>query len=198
MSHAVRKLFALVGIGAVSLNAHRALAQVGTAPRCPVRGSAQWLATRPSPLDSATVSIDSGIAKLCYSRPHARGRVVFGALVAYGRAWRTGANEPTTLYLTVPATVAGASLAAGRYVLLTVPDRDRWAVVFHTAEGTEASEMYRTLKRVAVAWAEASQAADTVEQLTVRPAPATEPPGFILAWETTRVRLPVAPWPQDE
>jgi hypothetical protein len=45
-------------------------------PACHARGSRQWLATRPSPLDSAVVTVRGAVAKICYSRPSARGRSV--------------------------------------------------------------------------------------------------------------------------
>ena len=32
-----------------------------------------------------------------YSRPSAKGRTVYGELVPYGKYWRTGANENTTI-----------------------------------------------------------------------------------------------------
>ena len=32
-----------------------------------------------------------------YSRPSAKGRTVYGDLVPYGKFWRTGANENTTV-----------------------------------------------------------------------------------------------------
>ena len=44
--------------------------------------------------------------------------MVFDSLVPYGKAWRTGANEPTALHLPVAAEVAGTRLAAGRYMIL--------------------------------------------------------------------------------
>ena len=82
-------------------------------PACKVQGSHEWLSQRSSPLDSATLVIAGTTAKVCYSRPSARGRVVFGGIVPYNKLWRTGANEPTVLHLPFPAEVAGIRLEAG-------------------------------------------------------------------------------------
>src|SRR5258708_38945636 len=94
------------------------------APACHVRGSRQWLATRPSPLDSVVVTVRGATAKICYSRPSARGRSV-GSLVPPGPAWRMGANEPTTITVTNRLDVGGAFLGTGRFVILSVPPLGR-------------------------------------------------------------------------
>src|SRR2546425_8873367 len=41
---------------------------------CWIRGPADKLAERPSPLDSSAVQLGGGTIKLCYGRPSARGR----------------------------------------------------------------------------------------------------------------------------
>src|SRR5687768_14460314 len=57
-------------------------------------------ANRPSPYDSVDIVINGQRGVICYGRPSARGRTMIGGeLVPYGRLWRTGANEPTTLHL---------------------------------------------------------------------------------------------------
>jgi len=94
------------------------------------------LATRPSPYDSVLLSGDSGLqAKLCYSQPSARGRVVFGGLVPYDTLWRTGANEATVLHLAQPTEIAGLEVEAGDYSLYTVPSPGRWTLVVNAAAG---------------------------------------------------------------
>src|SRR5437667_16851 len=103
-----------------------------SAPACQVRGSRQWLATRPSPLDSVLVTVRGATAKICYSRPSARGRSV-DSLVPPGPAWRMGANEPTTITVTNRLNVGGAFLETGRYVVLAVPGVDRWTLAFYDA-----------------------------------------------------------------
>ena len=51
---------------------------------CWIRGSANELARRPSPLDSATVEIGGATLKVCYGRPSARGRKIMGGVVPFG------------------------------------------------------------------------------------------------------------------
>jgi hypothetical protein len=68
-------------------------------PRMPLEGRASPT-TRPS-------SRWAEQALICYGRPSARGREIFGGLVPHGRLWRTGANEPTILHLPFTAEIAG-------------------------------------------------------------------------------------------
>ncbi|MGE0159654.1 MAG: DUF2911 domain-containing protein [Gemmatimonadales bacterium] len=94
------------------------------------------VANRPSPYDSIMLRSDTSLqAKLCYSKPLARGRVVFGGLVPYDTLWRTGANEATILHLAQPTEIAGMSVDAGDYSIYTVPNPEQWQVVVNGAAG---------------------------------------------------------------
>ena len=86
-------------------------------------------ADRPSPLDSATVTMGGETVKVCYGAPSARGRTLVGGDVhPFGRPWRAGANEATTIHLPFAASVAGVEVAAGSYSLYTVPGEDSWEI----------------------------------------------------------------------
>jgi len=84
---------------------------------CWIRGPADKLAERPSPLDSISVQLGGGTVKLCYGRPSARGRKVMGELVPFDQPWRLGANEATTIHLPFAAQLAGVRLEPGTYTL---------------------------------------------------------------------------------
>jgi hypothetical protein len=68
-----------------------------------------------------------------YSRPSARGRELFGALVPWGRVWTPGADTATSVTFTRPVRVNGQSLAAGTYSLWTIPGESRWTIIFSSA-----------------------------------------------------------------
>jgi hypothetical protein len=65
-----------------------------------------------------------------YSRPAVNGRAIWGGVVPYGRVWRTGANEPTTIEFTRDVTVNGSALAAGTYGLFMLPEKGSWTFIF--------------------------------------------------------------------
>jgi tetratricopeptide (TPR) repeat protein len=68
-----------------------------------------------------------------YHRPLAKGRKVFGGLEPYGKVWRAGANENTTIEFADAVTVEGQPLAAGKYGLHMIPGESEWTVIFSKA-----------------------------------------------------------------
>lgn len=70
--------------------------------------------------------------ELEYSRPNKKGRVIFGGLVPYGEVWRTGANENTTIKLGDDIEIDGKTLPKGKYALYTIPNADKWEVIFYS------------------------------------------------------------------
>src|SRR5262249_38884288 len=65
-----------------------------------------------------------------YHRPMVNGRKVWDALVPYGKVWRAGANENTTIEVSTPVSVEGKPLPAGTYGLHMIPTADKWTVIF--------------------------------------------------------------------
>lgn len=70
---------------------------------------------------------------ITYSRPAARGRELFGALVPWGRVWHPGADQATAIAITRDITISGQPLAAGKYSLWTVPTAETWTIIFSSA-----------------------------------------------------------------
>src|SRR5947199_1607529 len=67
---------------------------------------------------------------ITYHRPLVNGRKIWGALVPYGKVWRAGANENTTIEFSDPVSVEGQPLAKGTYGLHMIPNPDSWTVIF--------------------------------------------------------------------
>src|SRR5436305_6874148 len=65
-----------------------------------------------------------------YHRPLVNGRKIWGGLVPYGKVWRAGANENTTIEFSDPVSVEGKPLAKGVYGLHMIPNADSWTVIF--------------------------------------------------------------------
>src|SRR5881227_2930718 len=68
--------------------------------------------------------------KVTYHRPLVNGRKIWGALVPYGKVWRAGANENTTIEFSDPVSIEGQPLAKGVYGLHMIPNPDSWTVIF--------------------------------------------------------------------
>lgn len=92
-------------------------------------------AKRKSKNGSTSGTIDGVEVTLEYGRPQVKGRKIWGGLVPYGKVWRTGADEATTIAFGADVTVGGKPLAAGTYSLFTIPAEGEWTVIFNkTAE----------------------------------------------------------------
>ncbi len=162
---------------------------------CEWRGSRQWLSTRASPLDSAVLATAGLTVKLCYSRPSARGRAVFDSLAPIGKVWRTGANEPTMLYLSAHATIGGVALKAGRYVLMTVPRQESWTILFFTTTATDPAAIFQTLTDVGQGVGAVERLDRPIEMFTIRAEEYPLSPAILIEWDLIRVRVPVARGP---
>lgn len=88
----------------------------------------------PQASPKATVFQTVGLTdvEIVYSRPAARGRAVFGNLVPFGKVWRTGANENTTISFSEDVLIDGKTLPKGKYALYTVPKIESWEVIFYS------------------------------------------------------------------
>jgi hypothetical protein len=65
-----------------------------------------------------------------YHRPLAGDREIMGKTVPFGKVWRAGANENTTITFSDDVSVEGKPLAAGTYGLHMIPNKDEWTIAF--------------------------------------------------------------------
>lgn len=66
-----------------------------------------------------------------YSRPVARGRDLFGALVPFGKIWMPGADWASTIEFSEDVTVAGTQVRAGKYSIWTIPGEKEWTYILN-------------------------------------------------------------------
>ncbi len=85
----------------------------------------------PQPSPAQTIKQDFGIGsiELSYSRPSLKGRVLGKDLAPHGAVWRTGANNATTLTFSDEVSIGGTKVPAGKYGLLSIPDKDNWTLI---------------------------------------------------------------------
>src|SRR6266436_4187175 len=114
-----------------------------------------------------TVSQRVGLTDItiAYHRPAVGGREIWGKTVPYGKVWRAGANENTTITFSDDVSVEGKLLAAGTYGLHTIPDKDQWTIIFSKNSTSWGSFSYDE-KEDALRVTTKPQAADFREALT--------------------------------
>ena len=87
----------------------------------------------PQSSPKSTIKQEVGLTdvEINYSRPSARGRAVFGNLIPFGKVWRTGANENTTVSFSDDVIIDGKTLKKGKYSLYTIPKIESWEIIFY-------------------------------------------------------------------
>ncbi|HWY78372.1 MAG TPA: DUF2911 domain-containing protein [Verrucomicrobiae bacterium] len=81
-----------------------------------------------SPHETTSAVIDRCRVTVTYGRPYTKSpgtgemRKIWGGLVPYGKAWRMGADEATTLITQQPLAIGDTTIPAGAYTLYMVPD----------------------------------------------------------------------------
>src|SRR5260370_42014728 len=80
----------------------------------------------------AVISQRIGITDITisYHRPLVNNRKVWDGLVPYGKVWRAGANENTTITFSDPVMIEGKALDKGTYGLHMIPAAGEWTIIF--------------------------------------------------------------------
>ena len=85
---------------------------------------------RVSPHETISAVIDGSRVTVVYGRPYTKdpktgeARKIWGGLVPFGKVWRTGADEATTLITQKPLVFGETTIPAGVYTLFTLPQAD--------------------------------------------------------------------------
>lgn len=86
---------------------------------------------RVSPNASVSVTIGTTDVAISYGRPSVKGRAIWGELVPYGKVWRMGANEATTISFSGDVLIEGKKLPAGTYGLFASPGPSQWTIILN-------------------------------------------------------------------
>ena len=124
----------------------------------------------PAPSPTQTIKQDFGLSsiELSYSRPGVKGRKIFGDIVPYGKVWRTGANNATTLTFGDDVTIAGTKIPAGKYGLLTIPDKKKWTIIISKQTDVTSPAAYKPESDVVRITAEVKKMKESTESFTMQ------------------------------
>lgn len=154
--------------------------------------SAQIDIPAPSPLGTVIQRVGFADVTITYSRPSAKGRVIFGDLVPFDKLWRTGANAATKISFTKDLKIEGTLVKAGEYSLFTIPGKEKWTIILNsdTKASTGSYSQEKDVLRITVA---AVPLPANVESLTFNFVDVgnTGEATIELAWEKTAVRFKV-------
>ncbi len=142
---------------------------------------------RPSPPGTADCTINGKKVTIDYSRPSLKGRKLGTDLAPYGKVWRTGANEATTLTTAIALDIGGAKVPAGTYTLYTLPSEGTWKLIINKQTGQWGTEYHeeQDLARVDM---KKQEIVVPVEQFTIAlDQDSNDSADLNMEWEKTRV-----------
>lgn len=149
----------------------------------------------PAPSPSQTIKQDFGLSsvELSYSRPAMKGRKIFGDLVPFGKVWRTGANNATIITFGEEVTIGGTKVTAGKYGLLTIPDKKSWTIIISKQTDVTSPSAYKQDQDVVRVEAKTMDMNNAVESFTIQFAD-VKPTSCELQimWDKTAVALPIS------
>lgn len=132
-----------------------------------------------------------------YSRPSKRERQIFGKLVPFNKAWRTGANEATTFETNKTIKINGKELPEGKYSLYTIPRKDSWEIIFNSKSYFWGINMRDPSKAsldrefdVLVTTVDAHKTDIITEMFTILFEKSSEL-SLVLSWDKTKVIIPI-------
>lgn len=131
--------------------------------------------------------------EVVYSRPSVKDRAIFGAMVPYGKVWRTGANQATKITFSTNVKLNGKEVPAGTYALMTIPGKDEWTVIVNKGpEGwspykyDEKQDLFRfAVKPITMPW---SMETFTIDFNEIR----DESSKLNLIWDKTKIPIEIS------
>jgi len=151
--------------------------------------------TTPQASPTQTVKQNFGVSfiELSYSRPGLKGRKVMGELVPYGKVWRTGANQATTLTFGDDVTIGDKKIEAGKYGFVTIPGQDNWILIITKQLDATSPSNYKEENDVVRVNVKPRAINNKIETFTMQFANVKSSSCDLnLLWENTAVTLPVS------
>ncbi len=146
-----------------------------------------------SPTQTITQAFSVGTIEVSYSRPGLKGRKLGVDLAPYGKVWRTGANNATTVKFTDDVTIGGTLIKAGKYGVLSIPGATEWTLIITKDLNVTQPDAYKQANDVVRVKAPVTKMGNKVETFTINLANFTNSTCDLqLMWENTAVSLPIS------
>ena len=133
----------------------------------------------------------SSSIKVIYSRPAAKGRVIFGDLIKYGEVWRVGANENTEIKFYKPATINGVAVPAGSYSLFAIPEKDKWTIIINKELDMWGAYAYDESKDLVKITVPVKTVTTPIELLSIAFTSKDGITNLVIGWDKTTVEVPI-------
>lgn len=138
--------------------------------------------------------IAAPVVRIIYSRPHKKGRKIFGAdstsLCAYGKEWRLGANEATEITFFRTVSINGKNIGPGTFTMFCIPNADSWEIIFNADTNIWGLNRNPT-KDVFSLMIPAKVQEPSIEDFTMVLQETKEGGNLLMAWDNVKVDLPI-------
>ncbi len=153
---------------------------------------AQLKTPAPSPLQTVKQDFSLSSIELSYSRPSLKGRKLYVDLAPSDSVWRTGANGATVLTFGEQVTIGGVAIPAGKYGLLSIPNKKVWTIIITKQTDVTSPAAYKKdmdVVRVNLDVTKTKTATETftIQFANVKPASCE----LQLLWDKSMVSLPI-------
>jgi hypothetical protein len=135
-------------------------------------------------------TVSNANTTVTYGRPYKKGRDIFGGLEPYGKVYRVGADEATTITFKKAVKFGDKDVAAGTYTLFAIPNEKEWIIILNSQLGQWGAYSYEKnkAKDVAQITVPVKKLDNVVEQLTISFASDNS---MVIAWDKTQVTVPL-------
>ena len=141
-----------------------------------------------SPRKEAKGTLNKVSVTIDYGSPSVKGRAVWGGLEQYGKVWRAGANENTTISFDGNLTIGGTELKAGTYGFFIIPNKDgEWVAIFNSKNDAWGAYSYNEAEDVVRLKVKPKFVKENQEELMYSIGKGS----IDLAWEKARLSIPV-------
>jgi hypothetical protein len=147
---------------------------------------------QPSVAQTVKQEFALGSVEVNYARPSKKGRTIFGDLVPYGAIWRTGANAATTITFSDEVIIGDKKVPAGKYGLLTIPDRANWTVIITKQTDVTSPGAYKQDQDMVRVTVPSMAMSESVETFMITFDNATSSSiDMLIMWDKTGVAVPI-------
>ena len=127
-----------------------------------------------------------------YGRPSVRGRKIFGELVPYGKIWRLGANQATSITFYQPVKFGGLPVKKGDYAIFVTPEAHQWTVVLNYDSNAWGAYSYDPNENAIEFTVPVTQAKELQESLEFSfEAISNDKVNLVIRWEYLKVEIPI-------
>lgn len=141
-----------------------------------------------SPRTQATGKTGDVTIDIDFGAPSVKDRTIWGSLVPYGKVWRAGANENTTISFSSDVTINEIAIPAGKYGFFIIPNENEdWTIILSNKNDAWGSSKYSQENDLLRLNIKPEFENKNQEVLTY----SVDEDGINFAWETARIEIPV-------